>query len=220
MTTDIPSLTVMKDALSQVASKTDELAKLQLNAREMTIQTIHDMCDTLQLASDVLSREISSSIVEFNSLRDNPNGEALIGFFERMALKFSEGNLRLILHEGKICGKLHKLSDRFRQPISDQSRGGLSIWDEVRTFFFRSNCMFTAVDALRGGEIEYVRDFGRFLDEVRNQAEAATGIRSDVVQLGQAGEQLIILMRDKRQVLQQMLLEIKKEADACIGKLH
>lgn len=215
-----------KDAISDVGNIVSDIDNIlkkgdeQANARKGAIQTINELCDALQLACDLISRELSGSIIEFNQLK-NAKEEALRGYFQRTAIKLTDPSLRLLLHEGKVCGELHALGDRFSQPFSEVTRGGVSFWETVKTFFDRSNSMTIALNGLYEGEMHYLHEFASFLDDVRNHAENATGINwGETEQLRQAGHNLAELMRQKRQVLQDQVREIRAVANACVAKLH
>lgn len=218
-------LDITKAALSEISDEVSEIGKIikegneQANVRKGSIQTIHEMCDALQLACDLISKELSSSIIEFNSLRKE-NEEVLRGYFERTAFKFCHESLRLLLHEGKVCGELHALGDRFKQPFTDVTTGGVSFWENVKAFFMRSNSMSIALGGLYEGEMNYLYNMSHYLYEIRDRAEIATSLTDDVEALRDAGEELIALMRDKRQVLQDQIRDIKLSADACVEKLH
>ena len=219
-------LDMTKDAFSDVAGKVSEIANIikkgdeQADTRRGAIQTINEMCDALQLACDLISRELSSSIIEFSQLR-NGKEEALRGYFERVAIKFGEPSLRILLHEGKVCVELHALYDRFRQPFSNVTTGGVSFWENVKTFFTRSSAMSMALDGLHSGEMHYLRDFASFLDVIRDNAEKNLSIPfGNYGNLQQAGEELAVLMREKRQDMQNQVLAMRNDANACIEKLH
>jgi hypothetical protein len=225
MAGSVDYLSLTKDAILDVTSITSDIDKIfekadeQADTRKGAIQTINKLCDALQLACDLILKEISTSIVEFNQLKSG-NEDALRGHFERVAIKFSDSSLRLLLHEGRVCGELHALGDRFKQPFSDATRSGTSFWDNVKTFFTRSNTMKHALDGLHEGEIYYLRDLASFLDDLKIRAEGATAITGDIDQLRQAGDELIALMRDKRQTLQDHVREIQDAAKNCVEKLH
>ena len=189
----------------------------QADTRAEAIKTIEDMCEALQLACDTINKEITMAIIEFNHLKNEPS-DALYGYFQRMAFKFSEPSLRLLLHENKVCGELHILGDKFKQPFSPETTGGTSIWDNVRAFFNRSTNMHYAIEGLYEGEISYLRDISDFLSDVRDQATEATGLTDD--KLISAGESLIAQMKDKRNALQQQAREVQDAAYASIAKLH
>src|SRR5205823_3421086 len=106
--------------LGSELSRAIELGEQQATTRDGAIQTINEMCDALQLAADLISKELSACITEFNRLRADDE-QVLRGYFERTAVRLSEPSLRLLLHEGTVCGELHKLGDRFRQPFSKQT---------------------------------------------------------------------------------------------------
>jgi hypothetical protein len=226
MATNTPYLDVIRDAVNDVTNLAPdlkdaiELGNEQAEIRDGVIQTINEMCDALLLASDLISSELSASIVEFAQLRmDKEN--IIRGFFERCSAKFSEPSLRLILHEGKVCGELHKLGDRFETPLSPQSTSGLSLWENVKTFFSRSNQMGVALHGLIEGEQDYLRDVAGLMNEIRDAAEATIQLPlGSEDALRQKGEELVKLMREKRAVLETKLREIREAGDAAIQALH
>jgi hypothetical protein len=210
---DISSLgSSLKDAIA--------LGKEQASTRDGVIQTINEMCDALQLASDLLAKELSASILEFNRIKGDKE-EILRGFFERVAARFSEPTLRLLLHEGQVCGELHKLGDRFETPFSPEAVAAQNVWQAVKTFFTRSSRMSVTLHGLVEGERDYLRDFSAFLDDVRDRAEKATALSwgQDAV-LRQHGDSLSALLREKRAVLQQKVANVRHAADAAIATLH
>ena len=216
-------LDLTKSALTDIGNIGTEIDQIvqrgerQADTRAEAIKTIEDMCEALQLACDTINKEITMAIIEFNRLK-NEAADALYGYFQRMAFKFSEPSLRLLLHENKVCGELHILGDKFRQPFSSETTGSTSIWDNVRAFFNRSTNMSYAIEGLYEGEISYLRDITDFLSEVRDKATEATGKFGD--ELISAGESLIAQMKDKRNVLQQQAREIQDAAYESIAKLH
>jgi hypothetical protein len=209
--------------IGDLASKIPEIVKqadAQADVRKEAIRTVDQMADALQLACDLVSKELSASITEFHRLRSEDDG-ILRGFFERLVLRFSDGNLRLLLHEGKVCGELHALGDRFSQPLSDVSRSALPWWESLRALFTRSTSMSMVVHGLLEGERDYLRDLSAFLDEVREKAEAATARPwGDLDGLRAAGDALAALMRERRRRLGEKVLAIRRAADAAIAKLH
>jgi hypothetical protein len=198
-----------------------DMGKEQASTRDRAIDVIDQLCDTLQLAADIVSAEISSAISEFRRAKDDDE-QILRGYFERLALRFAEPTLRLRLHEGHVCGELHKLGDRFATPFSPESVSALSIWEAVKAFFGRSTAMSRALDDLVEGERHYLRDYADLLNDVRDQAEAVwqipLGDGSD--QLREAGERLAQLMRQKRDHLQEKVRTLRTHADAAIASLH
>jgi hypothetical protein len=226
MPDNVQYLELAKDAFSELGSKVGEIGEIikkgveQADTRKSAILTIHQMCDALQLACDLVSKELSASIIDFNTLR-SAKEEALRGFFKRTAFKFSDGSLRTLLHEGKVCGELHALGDRFTQPFSDVTPGGVSVWENVMTFFRRSNSMSDAMHGLYEGEMDYLRAISDYLNSVRDAAENATAIDwGNIDELRTAGDTLAELMRKKRQILQDQIRRVKDAADDCIKKLH
>lgn len=217
----------LKDAIKELGKFTPDLneaiekGEKQAETRDKVIETINEMCDALQLASDLVSKELSTSIIEFSQVKQGQEN-LLRGYFERVAIRFSESSLWLLLHEGKVCGELHKVGDRFEQPFSMVAMSSLSLWENVRTFFCRSNNMSNLLHGLIEGEREYLRNLSAFLNEVRNCVE-------DAIQripwgndqaLKMKGEELIQLMRERRSSLQTKLSEIRVVADAVIAELH
>lgn len=202
----------LKDAIA--------LGKEQASTRDGVIQTINEMCDALQLAVDLIAKELSASIIEFNRIKQGKE-EILRGFFERLAARLSEPQLRLLLHEGQVCSELHKLGDRFETPMSPESIAALSVWEAVKAFFTRSSPMAATLHGLIEGERDYLRDFAAFLDDVRDRAEKATFIAwGEASALRQEGDSLIELMREKRTALQKKAANIRKAADTAIETMH
>ncbi len=205
--------------LAPSLKKAIELGEFQGETRDGVIQTINEMSDALQLASDLIGKELSASITEFNRLRSDKE-DVLRGYFERLAAKLSEPSLRLLLHEGHVCAELHKLGDRFEW-LSPQAMTGLSAWEAVKVFFNRASTMSHVLHGLIEGERDYLRDFASFLDDVRNQAEVATGVPPGSEDfLRQKGDELIHLMRQKRQALNDESVKIRQAADKAILALH
>ena len=226
MPNKVEYLDIAKEALNELGSKAGDIADIikkgdeQADTRKTAVLTIHQMCDALQLACDLVSKELSTSIIDFNNLRAAKE-EALRGFFQRAAFSFSSDSLRKLLHEGKVCGELHALGDRFTQPFSNVTTGAVSVWENVKTFFSRSNSMSIAINGLYEGEMNYLQDIGAFLNDIRNQAEAAMRVTSgDMEALRSAGDELTELMRNKREVLQDQVRALKSTADVCIRTMH
>ena len=215
-----------KNALKDVASlgsdlkKAIDLGKEQATTREGVIQTINEMSDALQVASDLIAKELSSSITEFHA--QPGGGEAqLRGCFERLALRVSEPSLRLLLHEGRVCGALHKIGDRFETPFSPESVAALSFWQSIRTFFTRSSMMSQVLHGLIEGERDYLRDFSSFLEEIRIGSEEALAVQwGNEVELKKKTASMISLIREKRKSLLNKALEVRDAADAVIDELH
>lgn len=226
MTTGMQYLDQAQEAIKDIAGLGSDLSKAiakgeeQATTRDGVIQTINEMCDALQLAADLISKELSAGITEFNRLRQEKE-EILRGYFERIAVRLSEPSLRLLLHEGTVCGELHKLGDRFEQPFSKETGSGVSFWQNVKTFFSRSNDMSNVLHGLIEGERDYLRGFSSFLDDARNLAESATQVAwGNDAALRTQGENLIQLLREKRAILQRKLFEIRTAADRAISALH
>jgi len=216
-------LDLTRDGLNDIGNVATDIDQIiqrgerQADTRAKAIKTIEEMCEALQLACDTINKEITIAIIEFNRMK-NESADALYGYFERIATKFSEPSLRLLLHENKVCGELHILGDRFRQPFSPETTGGTSIWENVRAFFSRSTIMSDALSGLHEGELSYLRAIGDFLCDVRDKAANATGLYGDALII--EGEALVEQMRHKRNILQQQAREIWDAANASIAKLH
>jgi hypothetical protein len=191
----------------------------QAETRDAVIATINDLCDGLQAGADLVSKELSSAILEYHALpADVPR--SLVGFFERTAARVANPHLRLLLHEGKVCGRLHALGDRFSQPFSPESRSAVSAWQAVCTLFTRSNPMSIAINGITEGEQHYLYEFGEFLNEIRDAAEAGAAlVWQDEAAARKEGARLVDRMREKRTALQRQILELRGAADEAIAKL-
>jgi hypothetical protein len=196
-----------------------KLGEQQATVRDGVIQTINELADSLVLATDLIAKELSATIMEFQA--NMMDVGQLRGCCERLAARVSEPQLRLLLHEGKVCGNLHKLGDRFEQPFSYEAMAGMNIWENVTTFFRRSSSMSMALHGLIEGERDYLRAFADFLDEVRTEAEqaAALGWGQELMFKEQVAD-LIKLIQEKRQVLQDEARQVRKMADTAINTLH
>ncbi len=204
----------------ELAKAIDQGGKKQAQIRDGVIQTINEMADALQLACDLVAKEISASLAEFNRIQQSDE-PVLRSYFERLALRCSEPALRLLLHEGQVCGELHKLADRFKTPFSSQATAGESLWEAVKSFLTRSSRMSSAFSGLDQGERTYLRDIARFLDEIRDGAEGASALdRGSPEVLRGYGRGLAKLLREKRQLLQARVMEVRTQADAVIAALH
>jgi len=226
MPEEIPTLNEAKEGLSELGGLASELKKAidlgkeQATTRDGVIQTVNDMCDALQLAADLIAAELSSQITEFNRARGQGE-EVLRGFFERLSHRVSAPALRELLHDGRVCGDLHKVGDRFQTPFSPESVAGLGAWDAVKTFFTRSSRMSNVIHGLLEGERDYLRDFSWLLDEIRIRAETATMMPwGDTNQLENAGTEIVELIRIKRQVLLENVSLVRNSADGVIQALH
>lgn len=191
----------------------------QAKTRDRIIDCINGMCDALKLAADLLSADISARISEFNRVRHDKE-QVLRAYFERVGASFSEPALRSRLHEGQVCGELHKIGDRFTQPFSDETLSASSAWQAVLTFFKRSSAMSIAVQGLVYGEQNYIRDYVCILDDVCKATEAATAIpwnQRDILE--KAGEQLVQKMRLARDIISEKALQIRRRGDRVIQEL-
>jgi hypothetical protein len=216
----------VKDGIDEIAGLGPELSEAIANrdeeadTRKGAIQTIDEMCDGLQLAADLISKELSAGISEFNRVRQEKE-EILRDYFERIALRFSEPSIRLLLHDGQVCVDLHKLGDRFEQPFSKKASKSMSLWQNVKILFSRSSHMLSVLHGFVEGELDYVRGFSFFLDEARDLADTATQIPwGDGLSLRAHGDGLVQVLRDKRVVLQGKLTEMRAAADLAIAALH
>src|SRR5689334_692051 len=112
MSDKIDYMDFAEDGLKEVSHHAPDLLKAfekgekQAKTRDGVIQTIDEMCDALQAATDLIAAEISKSIIEFNSFRPNPQAAVLRSYFGRVAAKFSRPALGNLLHEGRVCGEL------------------------------------------------------------------------------------------------------------------
>lgn len=221
MSVDIPYLGRTLDAIRDVMSLVKQalaVGEAQATTRDGAIQTIDEMVDSLEHASDLIMERMSASITEFYRIRGE-NERVIRAYFERRATAFSEPSLRALLHQAGVYSDLHKLGDRFETPISPESLGGLSVWQNLRTLFTRSNTMSGYLHGLLEGELDYLRDFSTFLDDVRDRAEAATQLYVEQ-DMRQGGEELIDLMRRKRRALSAKMTEVREAADRAIEALH
>lgn len=211
------------DELSNTApqlKKAIDIGKEQASTRDRVIQTVNEMCDALQMASDLTSTQLSSAITEFNRVRWE-NEKLLRGYFERLAKSVSKPALRKLLSEGHVCGDLHKVGDRFRTPFAPESISGLGTWEAVNTFFTRSSNMSRAVDGLVEGERSFINDYYDLLNDVRTLAESATAVPlGNKPKLETAGEEIIKLIREKRNLLQQKIRVLRENGNKVIQALH
>lgn len=196
--------------------------KEQAETRDGVIQTINEMCDALQKATDAIASELSGSIVDFNRL-GRVDDEAIIrGFFDRTAAKLSDKAIRDLLHEGLVCGELHKIGDRFSQPLSQNTMSGVSFWQNVKMFFTRTCFMSEALNSLATGERDYISNMSNFLNEVRDKAEDIVTIPrgGDIEILMGKARELVQLMREKRNELENQMRELRMEAETTRKTLH
>lgn len=218
MPEEVRFLDVTRTAVDEVF-KILERGNEQADVRDKAIETLNNMCDALQAGADFISKELSSIILEFHQVPPGDPG-ALQAFFERTVARLGEPHLRLLLHEGKVCGQLHSLGDRFAQPFSPQTRAGAGILDLVNALFRRSSSMSEAIDGLVEGERNYLRDFSAFLNDVVDLAEQSAGaVWGDPVAAHRHAEQLVTRVRQKRAALQRQILGIREIADTAIAKL-
>jgi hypothetical protein len=205
-------------ALNKAIAKGQE----QTETRDGVIQTINEMCDALQKATDAIASELSGSIVDFNSLGRMDDEAIIRGFFDRTAEKLSDKAIRKLLREGLVCGELHKIGDRYTQPLSHDTMGGVSFWENVKTFFIRTNRMSDALDALATGERDYIKNTSEFLNEVRDKVEDVTTIpRGGGIEiLLDKARELVRLMREKRNKLESQMRELRMQAETTRKTLH
>ncbi len=214
MTGQIPFVELTREGLREAAKEAASLAQAQTSVRGEVIRTINTLVDTLQLAADVVGKEISATIAEHNDGRRGQRG----GFLSRAAARFSHDGLWVLLHEGRVCGPLHELGDRFANPLSKEVWSGISAWEAVMTFFRRTSPMSQALQRLREGEGAYLHELAQFLDDARNFAEQHRHDQGD--QAEQSCEELVSRLRDKRSALLSAIWSLRSAADECIAKLH
>ena len=206
---DVNILEVARQGITDIAA----LGQVQTGARDGVVAVVNELCDGLQLASDVVSAAIGTTIADFYDARGGTDAQ-LRGFFVATATRFSDQSLGTLLHEGKVCGRLHALGDRFKQPLSKEAWSGIPFWQAVAALFTRSSPMSQALHGLLSGEKDYLRQIGWFLREVQVAAEdgaAAPSIAS--------GEKLVALLRQKRTTLQAQAVGLRTAGDACIAQL-
>jgi hypothetical protein len=201
-----------ENVLTTVRSGLDDVAKLgaiQVEAREGAIQIVNELCDSLQLAADLIAHEISKTVAEYHETLSSP--DTLHGFLRRTAIRFSEPSLWVLLHEGKVCGSLHALGDRFRQGGSREAWSAVPFWETILAFFVRSTSMSRALQSLVGGEKEYLRSIASFLRDVQQEAEVASSSKDAAT--------LVATLRAKRAAIGTQARELREAGDACIAKL-
>jgi hypothetical protein len=189
------------------------LGRVQTEARAGVLDTINELCDALQLASDLISKEISTTIVEFYEIRGGSD-ERRDEFLAATVARFADGALATLLHEGKVCGRLHVLGDRFSNPLSNEAWSGIPFWEAIGSFFTRSSSMSKVLDGLLDGEKHYLSDMRVFLQEVQQTAEGALASPSS-----DACENLMTLLRKKRRMIQSQARDLRDVGDQCIATL-
>ena len=213
MSNDVPILDLTTAGIKELG----KLSAAQAGTRGGVIRLLDELTDTLQLACDLVSKEMSTTLAEYNELRggtDRMRGS----FLGRVAVRYSEPSLWILLHEGKVCGQLHTLADRFETPFSKEVLTSIPAWEAIATFFTRTNTMSQALGRLRDGEREYLRDIARFLDDVRLFAE---GHRYDQgPALEKSCDELAGTLRTKRAALQKAVYALRHAADDCVAQLH
>ena len=123
----IDFLTQAEEAVKDFTSVSSQIEKQfkkaddQDTARKTTIQIINAMCDALQLAGELLSREITETIIEYNKISDSKAASDFKSFFNGVALRFSRKNIGDVLTVGKVCGELHALGDSYAQPCRSRA---------------------------------------------------------------------------------------------------
>ena len=99
MNNQMPYLNVTRNAFTEVASQIDDVVKKgdeQADTRKGIIQTINEMCDALQLACDLIARELSAGSMEFNQVK---KGKDLCGAY---VLEQSGKFLASLIHQGWV----------------------------------------------------------------------------------------------------------------------
>ena len=191
----------------------------QDTARKKTIQIINAMCDALQLAGDLISREITEATINYNKISDSKTARDFKSFFNDVAFRFSRKNIGAVLTVGKVCGELHALGDSYAQPLSKPSRSGVAFYHALAAFFTRSTPMSCALSGLYHGEREYLNSISYFLQDLIDDAVAAGGER-DLKELRNSGAQLVSKMREKNRSLHDQTRKLRDAADACVETLH
>jgi hypothetical protein len=206
--------------------KTVESGEKQAKARDAVIDTINSLCDTLQYAGDLVSDELSSSIMEYQSLRYS-GPQRLYAFLERLTVRLSGPALRNRLHEGQVCGNLYKLLDRFRQPFNTVTPFSVDILQWLATLFRRSNNMSRALNGLEEGEQHYLRHIASILNQAREKTEEARMVVYDTqdvegtaARLRSAGDALVDLLRQNRREIESKFHSIRIAGDTAIKSLH
>lgn len=226
MTTTVEVLKDTTDGLNQVQEMLEKADAQQGAAREHAIMVINDMCDALQAGADIVSQELSATIMEYNELcrqrlelgrSFQEMAPRLQGFFERLSTRLSSPSLRLRFHQGGVCGELHALGDRLAQPLG--SRGTSPFWESLAAFFSRSTTMSKAIHGLVEGERHYLDAFVWFLNEARDRAEQVT-VWGDPEAAWASASAIVELLRERRKALAEQVLLLRSTADAVIGKLH
>ncbi|MFO0547740.1 MAG: hypothetical protein U0271_05090 [Polyangiaceae bacterium] len=191
-----------------------ELSKFQTGTRDGIITVINELCDTLALACNLVVREIGSTLVDYQAARGSTDRTR--DFVGATAKRFSNDALRALLKEGRVCGPLHMLGDRLRQPFSSETSAAVPFWEALRAIFTRSTTMSNVIHGLHEGERQYLCDIENLLHEVQARAEQGLSPHADP---NSAAEGLALLLRHKRDVLRVSSRSLRDAADACIAAL-
>jgi hypothetical protein len=221
----IEFLSTAEEAVKDFASVSAQIEKQfkradeQDTARKKTIQIINAMCDALQLAGDLISREITEATIEYNKISDSKTARDFKSFFNNVAFRFSRNNIGDVLTVGKVCGELHALGDSYAQPLSKPSRTGVAFYHALAALFTRSTPMSRALSGLYHGEREYLNSISYFLQDLIDDAAAAGGER-DLKKLRNSGAHLVCKMREKKRSLHDQTRKLRDAADVCVETLH
>ncbi len=216
----------LKDVPWDVLDKSLKRGEKQAESRDMVIDALNRLGNALQLAADLVSAETSKIIMEYAEVRTS-NIESLQSFFARSATRLDEPSLRVLLHEGKVCGELHRIADRLRQPFTWLSASSLSLTDWLRTLGARTNTMAIAIGGLTEGERHYLFGIARHLERARLRAESArtapvntSDIEGSRTQLVAAGDEFIAQLQDGRARINSRVIDICSAARHAAKLLH
>lgn len=214
------------EGMRELSRLIDRADRQQAGMRAEAIAVIQCMCDALQAGADIVSYELSMSILELNDLarrrmEAGADTQSLLGnahgALRRTATRLADPTLRLKFHEGQVCSALHVLGDRLAGPLG--SRATSPAWESIRSLFTRSTSLSRAVHGLLEGEQDYLRDFVAFLDSVRDQAE--NGLRAwDEATVHRTTDEVADAMRGKRAALREQIAQLRQQADAVINAMH
>lgn len=209
---ELPSIVTQVEAVLAKGERQSEI-------RDGVVGCVNSLCDALQLASDIVSTEISETIRQLNASRGSAEKtlEALTGIPKR----FSHEEIGRRLKQGHVCAELHKLHDRFSTPLSKESLAGLSAWDTVRTFFGRSNRMSAVLQGLHEGEASYLHDTTGMIQQVIDDADALATRLSRSGEIPQPDlDKLVDALRQRRQLMQGRAAALRREGDRVVATLH
>jgi len=191
-----------------------KLARKQTDAQDELVAIINDMCDSLEMANDLIAKEISSAITDINRIKGSKI-ENIHRCFEKQALRFSNEKLHKTLKAGKVCGDLRKLGKRFGNPLSGQAMGSQSLKAWLSTLFNRSSKMKMHLDRLYWDERDYINHFSELLVKARDLCEKAT-TESDLKKLNKSAENIKKQLRKTRSIVRANIVSLRNTADRCI----